>query len=301
VYFCGFNFAIVAGVLGGLARRAVGERRGVFVALVGIALYAILVGANAAVVRAAIMSGLVLVARRLGRTTYALTSLAFATLAMTFVNPYTLWDAGFMLSATATLGLVLYADPLERAARALFARRLSEAAVERIVGVVGDALIVTTAAQITTTPYIVYTFRRLSLITLLVNFLVLPAQPPVMLWGGAGLLVGLAWLPAGQAIASVAWLCLAYTNRVIEVLADVPLATLDLDYVAPGNRSATRQVKLASGSGGSPGSASSASRVASRSSSNSTAALLSSPSRRKSRAIQPCSSATAQSQPNTID
>jgi predicted membrane metal-binding protein len=109
---------------------------------------------------------------------------------MTFANPYTLWDPGFVLSATATLGLVLYADPLERAARALLARWLSEPAVDRIVGLVGDALIVTTAAQITTTPYIVYTFRRLSLITLLVNFLVLPAQPPVMLWRGAGPLAG---------------------------------------------------------------------------------------------------------------
>ena len=41
---------------------------------------------------------------------------------------------------------------------------------------VNEALFVTLAAQITTMPIIVYHFRQLSLVTLLNNFAVLPAQ-----------------------------------------------------------------------------------------------------------------------------
>ena len=47
-------------MLSGLARRAVGERRGGHIALGGIAVYVVLVGANVAVVRAAIMSGVLI-------------------------------------------------------------------------------------------------------------------------------------------------------------------------------------------------------------------------------------------------
>jgi len=61
------------------------------------------------VVRAAIMGGLTLVARQLGRQTHGLASLSAAAIGMTAINPLVLWDVGFQLSFAATLGLVLYA------------------------------------------------------------------------------------------------------------------------------------------------------------------------------------------------
>jgi len=48
--------------------------------------------------------------------------------------------------------------------------------------VLNEALIVTLAAQITTIPLIVANFRQLSLVTLLSNFLILPAQTGNRLW-----------------------------------------------------------------------------------------------------------------------
>jgi competence protein ComEC len=55
---------------------------------------------------------------------------------------------------------------------------------------------------------ILITFGRLSLVSLLTNFLILPAQPGVMIWGGMAPLLGLVWLPLGQAVGWVAWLFL---------------------------------------------------------------------------------------------
>jgi competence protein ComEC len=229
----GFNVTIIAGVLMALAKRTVGERLGAPLAILALLVYTVFVGASASVVRATIMGILIILAQRLGRDTFALNSLALAALVMTALNPLTLWDAGFVLSAGATLGLVLYVEPLTALCRSALLRVLPESAAERVLAVIGDGLIVTTAAQITTTAYIVYTFRRLSIITLPVNFLVLPVQPPLMLWGGAAALAALVWRPAGQVLAAVSWVFITWTVRVVEAGAAVPGASAGFDYVPP--------------------------------------------------------------------
>ncbi len=82
-------------------------------------------------------------------------------------------------------------------------------------------------------PIIVYNFRQLSLVTLLSNFLILPAQPGVMLWGGLATIAGLIWLPLGQVLGWIAWLFLTYTIRAVEITASIPFASLNLGYVNP--------------------------------------------------------------------
>jgi predicted membrane metal-binding protein len=68
----GFNIAILAAILLRGSRTFVGLKGSAWVALIGIALYTVLAGADAAVVRAAIMGGLFIIAARfMGRPTYA--------------------------------------------------------------------------------------------------------------------------------------------------------------------------------------------------------------------------------------
>jgi beta-lactamase superfamily II metal-dependent hydrolase len=80
-----------------------------------IGLYTLLVGAEAAVVRAALMGALSLFARQIGRQQDVLNSLGLVAALMALANPNILWDVGFQLSFMATLGLVLYATPLTEA------------------------------------------------------------------------------------------------------------------------------------------------------------------------------------------
>ncbi len=58
----GFNIAILAAILLGVSRPIAGLRGSAWVALIGVAFYTVLVGADAAVVRAAIMGGLFIIA-----------------------------------------------------------------------------------------------------------------------------------------------------------------------------------------------------------------------------------------------
>jgi competence protein ComEC len=222
----GFNISIIAGMLIALATRLVGRNRAAPIAIAGVWAYTLLVGASASVVRAAIMGSLYVFATVLGRQAFALASLAVAAFVMTLVSPTMLWDAGFQLSFAATLGLVLFTPPLEAGFEQGLARFIENERAKSIVAMLNDALIVSLAAQITTLPIIVASFRQLSLVAPLANLLVLPAQPGVMLWGGLATIVGLVALPIAQPIAWVAWLFLTYTTRVVEFLASLPYAAI---------------------------------------------------------------------------
>ena len=109
----GFNIAIIAELFLSLFGRLLGPRRGAVAAAIGIGFYTLLVGADAAVVRAAVMGLAALLARHLGRRQDGLVTLFAVAALMSLFNPYYLQDVGFQLSFAATLGLILYGQPLE--------------------------------------------------------------------------------------------------------------------------------------------------------------------------------------------
>jgi competence protein ComEC len=222
----GFNMAIVAGFLAFFFSRAFGPRWGAVAAILGVGLYTLLVGGGAGVVRAAIMAGLGLFAAQVGRRQTGLNSLAFVAAIMALVTPYVLWDISFQLSFMATLGLVLFATPLSDGFQSFASRRLPQETVQRISRPVSEFVLFTLAAQAMTLPVVLYHFRQFSLVSLIANPLILPAQPPLMMLGGAAVLLGLPLRFLGQVIAYLAWPFPAYTIRVVESLAQLPGASI---------------------------------------------------------------------------
>lgn len=218
----GFNITIVAGLFITFFGRWLGVRRGTLLAVLGVTVYTLLVGADAAVVRAAIMGTFTLFARLVGRRQSALNTLALTAALMTLLDPFTPWDIGFQLSFAATLGLVLYADPLTQAFEFLVQRVLPETWVARISGAVSEYVLMTVAAQITTLPVMAYHFGALSWVAFLTNPVILPVQPPIMTLGGLAMLLGMIWLPLGRLTAPLAWPFVLFTIRAVEFFAALP-------------------------------------------------------------------------------
>lgn len=222
----GFNISIIAGVLISLFSYFLGKKQAAIAAILGITIYTLLVGADAAVVRAAIMGTLALLVRQANRKTGdprpALNTLALTAALMVFANPLLPWDAGFQLSFAATLGLVLFADKFNAAFAHFLSRYLRISTVEKIAPLVGDLVLLTFAAQATTLPLILYHFQRFSLTAFLANPLILPVQPLVMILGGLTVLAGMIFLPLGQLLAPFAWVFVTYTIRMVELLAKIP-------------------------------------------------------------------------------
>ncbi len=227
----GFNITIVAGLFAMLFGRALGPRRGALAALLAIAVYTLMVGGDAPVVRAAIMGGLSLFARQVGRRQHGLNSLAFTAALMSAANPNILWDVGFQLSFTATLGLVLYAEPWSKAFEGWLGRWVSAPKARQITAPISEYFLLTLAAQLTTLPVILYHFERLSLISLPANIAILPAQPPVMILGGLSVLLGSLAPFLGQGIAYLVWPFIAYTIRMVAWLAAFDQSVLVLSKV----------------------------------------------------------------------
>ena len=230
IVISGSNITFVATLFALTFGQLLGKRRAYWLTLTGIILYVLLVGTDAAVVRAGLMGGLFVTAIYLGRRSTAYVSLFASALALTLINPQALWDVGFQLSFAATLGLILFAPALERLFEQGLARIASPHRARHGIRFLNQALILTLAAQILTIPLVVYHFERLSLVAPLANLLILPVQAPIMSLGGAATVLGFVPFlePLARAIAWVPWLCLACTNAVVRWLANWPFASIEI-------------------------------------------------------------------------
>jgi competence protein ComEC len=203
-----------------------GPRRCVPLVLVALVLYTALVGADAAVVRAAVMGGLYVVGNYLGRASDAALAVLIAGAAMTAYRPAYLHDLGFQLSFAATLGLILLVDPMDARILALTRRfRLPDACL-RLLPLVREAVVVTVAAQVATWPLIACQVGQVSVAGMVANFLIVPVQPAVMGLGALATGAGVVSPALGRIAGALAWLPLAFTIRTVEIAARWPLASL---------------------------------------------------------------------------
>jgi competence protein ComEC len=224
----GFNITIIAGLFLSAFSRWVGQRRGLWLAAAAIMLYTVLVGAEASVVRAAIMGLVALAARLLGRDQFGVNTLAFTGAVMALVNPFVLWDAGFQLSFMATLGLMTLGERLRTWSAAWLDAHASKAWAQRLKGPLYEYVLLTLSAQIFTLPLLLHYFGRLSLISLPANILILPLQPAVMIFSGLSVLAAAVLWPLGQLLSLAAWPLAAFTIRVVEAFAGPTWAAQDV-------------------------------------------------------------------------
>jgi len=227
----GSNIALLVAVLAASLGRVLGRRRAAPATIAAVGLYAVLVGADPAVVRAAIMGGVLVLGDVLGRPTHAPTALLAAAWAMTAWRPAVLHDLGFQLSFAATAGLVAYARPLTTTVDGLLAAH-GLARGRTALRALQEPLLVTCAAQATTWPIVALHTGRLSIVSLVANLLIVPVQPLVMALGGLTAVAGAAWEPAGRGFGALAWLPLAWTIGVVERAAAVPHADVGLPLSA---------------------------------------------------------------------
>ncbi len=145
VAISGWNIALVAGIATGLLRAAGLPRRGrSLLVLVAIVAYTVVAGAEASVVRAAVMGGVVLLAREGGRPAGAAAALGVACAGLLLVDPGMVGDIGLQLSLAATAGLLALGGAAEAAVRRRVPRRTP--------GWLPETLGVSLAAQLATLP-----------------------------------------------------------------------------------------------------------------------------------------------------
>ena len=225
----GFNMVIVAGlVMGLLGRTPLSPGWKVTLSVLVLAIYTVFVGANAAVVRAALMSSLLIIAPLLRRKTFLPASLAFVVIAMSLHQPLVLWNLSFQLSFFAVLGLALFTEPLTRRFDALLKWLLPPGWARTTGHFLNEPLIVTLAALSMTLPLTVLYFQKLSVVALLVNLLIVPVQSYLLIVGGLAALLSLVAPGLAQLFFWLDMVLLSWSIAVVRFFADWPFADIDL-------------------------------------------------------------------------
>lgn len=191
----GYNITLVIGVISAFSLMILRRKQAFWLVIFGVFCFVIMTGAQASVMRAAIMGLLALLAKREGRQSDAANSLILAAFVMVLYQPMILrYDVGFQLSFVATLGLI-YLTPL-------FLKMLSK----RIKwGNFNDLLATTGGAQLAVLPLLLFYFKTFSLYALPANLTILPFVPLTMLFGFLAGICGIFVPLLGSLVAVAAW------------------------------------------------------------------------------------------------
>ncbi len=218
VALSGFNITIIAQALGAMFLFfRLGRNRAFWLTLVIIAGFVVMTGAAASVVRAAIMGVVLLVAQKNNRLYDARNGVVLAGALMLWFSPRQLiFDVGFQLSFAAALGLVYLTSIWQK----IFSR------VPEWLGL-KEILISTLAAQVAVLPLLLFYFGSLSLVSPLVNILVLVAIPSTMLLGFVSGLGAFVFVWLGKILGWLAWLFLTYELGMIGFFARWPWASVN--------------------------------------------------------------------------
>lgn len=224
----GFNMAILAGIFTAVFTRVSNRYWAAGLTLGAVTVYTVLVGGSPSVVRAAVMSVMALGAHLIGRRQAGLNALGFTAGLMCLGNPMLIDDISFQLSFSATLGLVIFGNPMSDWVKKELEKRLPEEKAETFAKPITDYLLLTLAAQVTTLPVIAYHFGRISINALFANPLILPVQPPILVLGGISVIIG-SFLPAiGKVIALLPWMLMRYTNWIVEGFSTLQTASISI-------------------------------------------------------------------------
>ncbi|HTY40022.1 MAG TPA: ComEC/Rec2 family competence protein [Candidatus Paceibacterota bacterium] len=212
VALSGYNIAILIYAVGRTLGRYVHRRLNFLITLVFIGLFVVMVGAEASVVRAAIMGALTLFAVYSGRRTYFLNIIALAAFLMTLIDPTVMSrNVSFQLSFASVIGLA-YLGP---ALKTIF--RISDDQKDLLGW--REQLVTTCAAQLAVLPIILNTFGNASATAVLANLLILPFVPLMMLLGFILIALGLVLPLLAPIFAWIVHVPLAYGLGVINAFA----------------------------------------------------------------------------------
>ncbi len=217
IIFAGFHVAIVVASL----RRMFSFLPRIWSILfvgIGLILFAVLVGGSATVIRSCSMASIALVADLFRRGYSSVRALIFVVLLMVIQSPMILFhDSAFQLSCLATLGMILLMNPLKKRLRFITDRF----GIRSIVAA-------TLAAQIFVSPLIIYLMGQVSVISIVVNILVLPFIPLTMLFV---FLTGATGFVSGAVSTVMSWgshLLLSYVLFIIQEFARIPFASFHI-------------------------------------------------------------------------
>lgn len=213
----GLNVALLlAPCLAVLHWLGVSRRGQLLVSLPLLLLYCLLTGLSAPVVRASLMTAILLGARASHRPADWPSALSAAAWLILLIWPQALVDPGFLLTVAATWGLLALTPPLQ------------EVLEQYLPSPVALTLAVSLACQLTTWPLVAWYFNLFTPLAVLLNLAAVPLTGLLVPWGMAVNLLGLVYLPLARLLHIFTALQLDLLIGLVNVGRTLPLAYFSL-------------------------------------------------------------------------
>lgn len=221
-----------------LCFRKFGVRRkkSSIVAILFILCFMALTGFSSSVVRAGIMMMIFFGAKVFNRESDSFSSLGFATIILTFLNPYSVLNVGLLFSFLSTLGILIllqYNENIVNKASYSIKNKLTK----KIVIILLEVILTTFSATLFTLPIQVLIFGAFSLISPVTNLLVLNVAGITMIIAGAGVVLSaipVFWI-LKMPLLLISGLLAKYIMWCTKTLSNLPFSYVSLhnDYILP--------------------------------------------------------------------
>lgn len=166
-------------------------------------------------IRASVMSLLMLAAGIFGRRNDPLTSLSAAFILILIINPFQLFAAGFQLSFAAVAGILMLYKPTCLLLRGLFAP-------------LRESLAVTASATLGTLPFTLSSFNRLPVYGVIANLFAVPISSLAVIPGFIAIIICFAFPTAAAPLAAFSDLMLELMMFAVNIISRAPYSILKL-------------------------------------------------------------------------
>jgi len=173
-------------------------------------LYVILTGARPPVIRASLMTAIIFLGYIVQRKSDAYNSLGVAALLILFWKPSELFNPGFLLSFTAVVALVFFGSLVRNSVQV----KINQKAVDYAIKYIIYSVLVSAGILFVTSPITGFYFSRISVLSILLNFIFIP---------GFGIIIGLTVLSllGGVIFQSLAQLFNEIAERILQLLIEL--------------------------------------------------------------------------------
>jgi competence protein ComEC len=178
--------------------------------------YAMITGLTPSVLRSTIMISFILIGTLIKKKGNIVNSLAASAFLLLLIDPATLLNIGFQLSYLAVLGIALFQQPIYNL---LYFKN-------KVINWIWEATSVTLAAQLMTTPIILYYFHQFPVYFIISNLILIPLSFGIIVIGMAVLLLSfLPWIPLMLGYVTSAFIYLM--NFLVSEIEKLPLSTIE--------------------------------------------------------------------------
>lgn len=192
-----------------------------FLTILFIVLFSMLSGMSASVVRAAIMAIVIILSEFLIQKPNTYASISFSALLILLYNPITIYDVGFVLSFSGTIGIVIFNKKISELLESKI-KIDKDKIIGKIIAVFIETLSVTLSAQIAVTPITLYYFNTFSCVSILANLIIVPATGSITIVGIIMYVTSLVCVPIAKVISYFIYSIISFVIFVASLFAQIP-------------------------------------------------------------------------------